>query len=482
MRIKISSVLSLGKINRCCKILVAWLGLMAFTGKVLSQNKWVDIGDFGIVADNGQVDNYAFFDAAFDHAEKNNIKNIRIPAGVFYISRGFLLNDSITITGAGIDKTILRLINNLPARTDEARQTAIFTGKRSYSLNQSAATKNITIQSLSIDLQKPEKEFNIENFAMLGGIRLINAMNCIIDSVKIINPQKFGIGLFATKTGKACSLNIVKNCVVEMQGGWYLQMEPFIIPRSNETCIGIQVASYEGYKNNGAATTLNRKNKHYVASKTKKNIIMNNTITGGSHGISLPNSCNNSILNNRIEGCSNRGIIIISCSDNNLIERNTIINSGSTAIHLAFNCNYNKIKRNTIDGILGVEGDGIKSYINCNNNIITENIVKNFALTGIRVSHGANNNTIKKNYITGNAKDNQTGIKVIANNKNFYADGMKFNNKLTAKGNICIDNTISNVGTGITVGDEMNLSNSIQNNTVSGNTFKKVSLLYKKKK
>lgn len=477
-----SSKWKFSKINICFKALLLWLTVMLLVNNLFSQRKWVDVTDFGAISNNQLIDNSNFFNAAIDYAKKKGIKNIKIPAGIFYISKGFILNDNVTIIGAGIDKTILRLIKNLPPRTDEATQTAVFTGKNSYSLNQSAATKNITIQSLSIDLQKPEKEFNIDSFSMLGGIRLINAINCVIDSVKIINPPKFGIGLFATKTGKSCTLNTVKNCIIEMQAGWFLQMKPFIVPRSNETCIGIQIASYEGNENNGAAKSLSRKNSNYFSSKTQKNIVINNIIIGGSHGISIPNSCNNSILNNSIEGCSNRGIIIISCSDNNLIENNTILNSGSTAIHLAFNCNYNKIKKNKIDGVLGVEGDGIKSYINCNNNIITENTIKNFALTGIRVSHGANNNIIKKNYITGNDQNDQVGIKVIANNKNFYAIGMKFNNQLTAKGNVCIDNIIANVGTGIMIGDEIDLPNSLHNNKTSGNKFKKVSLLYNKKK
>ena len=225
-----------------------------------AQKKWVDVNDFGVIANDEKTDNYNQFLSAFSYAQKYNIRQINIPAGTFYISKGFMLNDDVTVLGAGINKTILKIINNLPARTDEATQTAVFTGAKSYSLSQSATTRNISIKSLTIILQKPPDEFKIEKFSMLGGIRLINPVNCLIDSVKIINPPKFGIGLYATTSGATCSMNTIQNCIVIMQDDWYLQLKPEIIPRSNETCIGIEIASPTGKNNNGAAIYMERNN------------------------------------------------------------------------------------------------------------------------------------------------------------------------------------------------------------------------------
>ena len=445
-----------------------------------AQKKWVDVNDFGVIANNEKIDNYNQFLSAFAFAQKHNLRRIKIPAGTFYISKGFMLNDDILVSGAGMDKTILKLINNLPPRTDEATQTAVFTGINSFSLSQSATTKNISIKSLTIILQKPTDEFKIEKFSMLGGIRLINPENCLIDSVKIINPPKFGIGLYATTGGAACSNNTIQNCMVIMQQDWYLQLKPEIIPRSNESCIGIEIASPIGKNNNGASTYLDRNNADYILSKATQNTIKNSRISGGSHGISMSNACKNTLMNNNIKGCSNRGIIIITCSDYNIISNNKIADIGSTAVHMAYNSSFNKIKNNVINGVLGVEGDGIKSYINCNNNQITDNTITNFARTGIRVSHGANNNVIERNTIVGNNLNEQIGIKIIANNQRQYQEGFQYDNKLTASNNTCLNNDISSVALGVLISDEMNMPNSLKSNKAGNNKFKNVTKQYNK--
>ncbi len=436
------------------------------------------MNDFGVIANDEKTDNYNLFLAGFSYAQKHNIRQIKIPAGTFYISRGFMLNDDVTVSGAGINKTILKIINNLPPRTDEATQTAVFTGIKSYSLSQSATTKNISIKSLTIILQKPTDEFNIEKFSMLGGIRLINPVNCLIDSVKIINPPKFGIGLYATTGGVTCSMNTIQNCIVIMQDDWYLQLKPEVIPRSTETCIGIEIASPIGKNNNGAAIYMDRNNPDYILSKAIKNTVKNTSISGGSHGISISNACNNTLMNNDIKGCSHRGIIIITCADYNIISNNKISDIGSTGIHMAYNSSFNKIVNNVVDTVLGVEGDGIKSYINCNNNQITDNIISNFARTGIRVSHGANRNVIERNTITGNDLKEQIGIKIIANNLRQYQEGFKFNDKLTANNNVCSNNNISAVPLGVLITDEMNIPNSLKQNKTIKNKFIKVNKEY----
>jgi parallel beta-helix repeat protein len=426
----------------------------------IAQKNVVNIADFGAKANDEKFDNTKSFAAAVEFARQNKNYTINVPEGLFYLSRGINLFDSITISGAGMNKTILKLMSGLPPRDNEANQTALFTGIQSYSLSHSGSTKNITVKSLTIDLQKNEKEFDISKFPMLGGIRFINPVNCIIDSIKIIQPQKFGIGLYATQNGMSCHSNTISNCTVVMQADWYLQLKPEIIPRSEESCIGIELSSFMGPNNNGAAIYLNRKNDNCLISKTRKNKINKNTISGGSHGISLSNASENMISENNVSDCSNRGIIIMSCSDSNMITKNTISKSGSTAIHLAYDCNYNTIAGNTVNGVLGVEGDGIKSYVNCNYNRITKNIVSNFAKTGIRVSHGANGNIIENNIINGTKNASQVGIKIIANNKVQYDGGLRFENKLTAKNNQCNKNIVNNTESGVIIEDELNVKNS----------------------
>ncbi|MBU3715407.1 MAG: hypothetical protein FGM46_10765, partial [Ferruginibacter sp.] len=166
-----------------------WLPILIIVVKmsnIYGQKNSISITDFGAIPNDERYDNVNSFNAAISFANKNNIHIIRIPEGVFYVSKGINLNDGSKIIGAGMNKTILSLMSGLPPRDNEATQTAIFTGSRSYSLSHSAPTRNITIKSLTIDLKKNEKEFDISKFPMLGGIRLINPEDCLIDSVKII--------------------------------------------------------------------------------------------------------------------------------------------------------------------------------------------------------------------------------------------------------------------------------------------------------
>jgi parallel beta-helix repeat protein len=454
----------------CCVLLLFILsGILA---NVTAQKKTVNILDFGAKPNDEKFDNTKNIASALEFANLHNIKNIRIPEGIYYLSSGFNLNDSICIFGDGMNKTILRIMKGLLPRTEESTQTAIFTGKHSFSLSHSSSTKQITIKSLTIDLQKNADEYDISKFPMLGAIRLINPIHCLIDSVKIILPQKFGIGLYATQSGTNCSYNVISNSEVQMQPNWYLQLTPEIIPRSNESCIGIEIASFIGQNNNGTALYLNRKNNDYFNSKIRSNKIFNSKISGGSHGISLSNARENKIYNNSISGASARGIILSACSDSNLISKNTISQSGSTGIHLAYDCNYNIIISNKVKGVLGVEGDGIKSYVNCNYNKIEKNTVSDFAKAAIRVSHGANDNLIESNVIYGSNTNTQVGIKIIANNKIQYDLGLTYENKLTAYNNRCNKNIIKNVDTGIVVEDELNIFNSTKNNQTSFNKFR----------
>lgn len=426
------------------------------------------------------ADNSGNFDATI--AIKQAIKmakgagrNVYFPAGIYLVSHGFLLPDGIQVFGDGPRKSIIRLKKSLPPRTDEATQTAIFTGEKAFSLSSALPTKRITISGLTIELDKKTGEFNYLNFSMLGGIRLINAEDCLIRAVEIINPPKFGIGLFATKSGTRCRNNEVKNCVISMQPEWYLQIKPVLIPRSVETCIGLQLASYEGPEINGTAKFISRNNSYYQASKTRENLFIDNIVSGGSHGISLSNATGNRIEANKISDCSNRGIILIGAADSNQIIRNKVLNIGSAGIHLAFNCNSNLIDANDIDGILGVQGDGIKSYINCNLNVISNNIIQHFAVAGIRVSHGANGNIILDNHVIGSVP-NLVGIKIVGNNRQEYKDGYHFGSPLKAELNVCKGNRVYNTSIGILVTDEMNFAGTVDENKVINNYFGNVKM------
>ena len=455
----------------------------------------INILSFGAKGDGITDDSTAILNA-ISYASSSGVNKVFIPTGTYIISRGFPLPDNFTVIGSGA-LTTLKLPSTTLGRNDEKTQTSVFVGEKAYSQYNSPGaetTNGITIKNITLDLQKPNGlyidgvDYSLNYPRLLYGIRFINPNNCIIDNVTVLKPWLGGIGLYTGYNNTSnCGNNVIRNCTVTLEGYWYKSgygpneqtNGNLIYPKQNSVgsyvnYIGIEVASVIGANNNGSRVNLSRSSTDYTASRMLNNEISNNTLFGGSHGISVSNVNYTLINQNNINDFSHRGVIVISTCDYNTITYNTITNIGSTGIHLAYDCQYNTASYNNVNTVYGQEGDGIKSYINCNNSLITYNSVYNAYTSGIRVAHGANNNVIRYNNITGSypTKTSQKGIKILANTYNQYTlDGLTFSNQLTAQGNICTYNNILSASLGVAGGDEMNIGGKYYNNTVSNNTY-----------
>jgi len=364
---------------------------------------------------------------------------------------------------------------------------------------------------LTIDINKDPNNYkgylvpnNTYRPPIINAIRFYNAVDCLIENVKILNPWANAITLQTTIDGIETKNNIIRNCTILMQE-WYRVDEgkvnyQIMLPHPSVpdagAMVGIQLTSHSNFEtNNGAACyddntktinaggscndaskiNINYNDGSYIPSRTYNNTITGCTIVNGSHCVALSNCRNNLITNCTIRNGSNRGIILSSRSMNNTITQNNVSFCGSTGVHLCYGSSSNIVKNNTVTSTRGGEGDGIKSYVNCNNNVIEYNVVSDCP-TGIRVAHGANYNTIKYNNITGNNKPGQTGIKILANTNNQYnLDKLKYGDKLTAIGNVCTDNTIINMSVPILVGDDMQFPNSVKDNVVENNKIEQKS-------
>ena len=439
---------------------------------------YADLEYFGAVGDGVTDDTEAML-MAFNHAIQTRNNHLHIPEGTYLVTRGFNLTDGFHVYGDG-DKSLIKLETNLPPRTSNITQGAILMGTPQTNdvgyPNSDLPNKGILIENLSIDTQRPADNLDAtgNSFPMMGGILIYNAVNCTIKNVKISNPWIWGISISCNyDSTEDVTNNTIEDCKVELTPNWYDTPNN---PRWKPPLIGIQLTSYVknyGATNNGALNNLTRDNEDYLPSRVYGNTIKNCYISNGSHGISLSNVKQNNIIGNQIKGCSNRGIIMTSTSDENIISENRVSDIGSTGIHLAYNCNSNQILKNNVSNITCCEGDGIKTYINCNYNVIKENVVTNFAVTGIRVAHVADNNVISDNKINGGSsnRSGKYGIKILSNSYNqYYVDQLTYNDELTAKDNVCELNTISNVETPIKVGDEVIRSTPIDN--VNGNIVK----------
>lgn len=130
-------------------------------------------------------------------------------------------------------------------------------------------------------------------------------------------------------------------------------------------------------------------------------IITGNTITGGSHGITL-NGCQNiTVTGNTLYAQKHRGIVCEPVTSRCVISGNTIRDFGSSAVLLGYGCAYNTISGNTCY-TLDETGEGaIQAYIGCRHNLISGNNIHAFTNYGIYLAVVALYNVVSGNHVTG---------------------------------------------------------------------------------
>ena len=93
-------------------------------------------------------------------------------------------------------------------------------------------------------------------------------------------------------------------------------------------------------------------------------------------GIFLFQSSNNRIINNVVRDSYYAGIRVV-LSSNNLISNNLVLDNTNGGIRLAGGSSFNTISGNTVSGT--VSRFGIEIYRDCDNNIISGNLITNNA-------------------------------------------------------------------------------------------------------
>ena len=455
----------------------------------------LNVTEHGVVG-NGETDNTEALRELIIYAEDNGFDKIYFPAGEYMVSSGFNLPDNITVYGDG-DSSVIKLISGLGPLVDGSVGAAIFQGRRTYGdgdnfdlpqwENSSKTTLNITIKKLKIDLQRDPLNFDPYTYPIFGGIRLFNAVNCLIENVTVVNTWAFGIRLATTIDGQETTNNTIKNCTVTSQE-WYISTSPSYIPRQYPSLLGIEFFSYCDVSTaNGAAcynkspTFCNDPNKiirgyppgSYTPSRTHNNTITGCSVSNGSHCIQFTNAKGNTVTNNTLYNGSNRGIVASSRSDDNTFSHNSVSFSGSAGILLGYNSCGNQILNNVINTVRGGEGEGIAAIVLCQNNVIKYNTISSCPESGIRVAHGPTGNIVQYNTITGNNQVDQKGIIVLANwYKTYCIDKLQYGDALRADDNTIEYNSISNVNTGIYLGDEKGfIPSRLSGNVVSSNTY-----------
>ncbi|MBN2603712.1 MAG: right-handed parallel beta-helix repeat-containing protein [Candidatus Thermoplasmatota archaeon] len=217
--------------------------------------------------------------------------------------------------------------------------------------------------------------------------------------------------------------------------------------------------------------------------------IVDNIISGGTHGIFIENSDSTTIAYNIIY--NNRNGTFLYSSNSNLIHYNDIYGNYQNGILLNETCDKNEISSNTI---YDNEENGVYFHDHCSKNKVFSNTIYGNANTGIRIENSSLNDNIKNNiiydnghygilivgsknsaqdnYISGNGKhgilllaDDQTNItrNVVCNNT---LDGIKLQN--STKDNISGNYIYRNLQYGLSV-NYYSVDNIIYNNDFENN-------------
>lgn len=171
----------------------------------------VSIKDFGAVG-NGVTDDTQAIQRAIDQLYRNSVTAssvssrviLRFDAGVYKISSALDIPSYATLTGSGIDKTIIRQIENFSV----------------IKIDQQGTTNNPEIRSKNIDISN----MTLETIKAFQGIVINNASDCVLKELKIkgawniadvLSNNNRGIDLRGTSILTATNNVKIDNCVVE---------------------------------------------------------------------------------------------------------------------------------------------------------------------------------------------------------------------------------------------------------------------------
>jgi parallel beta-helix repeat protein len=337
--------------------------------------------------------------------------------------------------------------------------------------NNNTITKNTagnlgsTSQSIGISLENNCNENDITHNNVSSnfnkGIWLLTSSSNFIFNNTVNNNQNEGIHLATSSNNNTLKDNTCNNDTYGL---------------SQETGIKLQNNCNNNTVENNIVDGNDERGIHLWSNCNENDVINNNVTNNNWYGINLEGSSNNAIINNEVydKGVTNQlvGIFLISNSDDNLVENNTIYDNNNYGIQLDSSSGNNRIKNNTVvNKITSYQEYGI--YLRSDNNTISENTANNNTLYGIYLLD-SHNNTIKNNTAKLNGEH---GIYLEGSNNNTISnnsESFNFNTNCgiylnNSHGNQILGNNASNNAYGIYLNHSN--YNAILNNIFQGNTL-----------
>ena len=207
--------------------------------------------------------------------------------------------------------------------------------------------------------------------------------NSLFDSIKVK-------GLNLTSTSSAlrftydCNDNIIANNTCTL---------PTVTDPNTQTCYGIHiVANDQAFSGWGTGNIIPATN------KCMRNQIVDNKVTGGTHGISITGSDENIIALNYLFNNAHRNIHITHSSENEVIG-NQCREAGSSAIIMGYGSNNNNIIGNFCYSNQPSGESAIEAYVASTGNNIEANRIRSGANYGIYLAIDSSTNSIIGNRI-----------------------------------------------------------------------------------
>lgn len=285
-------------------------------------------------------DAYSVLQQAFDEVKANGRGKIIIENGTYILSSFLEVGDNITVIGAGMNKTILKLM-------DFARPWWIpGTGTKRSGFLRSTWCENVNFYNLTIDGNKNNQ--NTDKHSIYGRFGFFTEAcdNVFIDGMSIVNFQGYGFDPHGVKLSKTWSINLtiinshaafndwdgytidqsanvlLRNNIAVNNGrhGYNIVTGTYNILIENNTAYGNGYYYYAGNPGCGIAI---QNNLNYG---TRNVIVRNNTfVKSKDAGICINNVKNVTVMNNIVERNNTVVCIKTTLLVNSTIENNTCV-------------------------------------------------------------------------------------------------------------------------------------------------------------
>lgn len=150
----------------------------------------------------------------------------------------------------------------------------------------------------------------------------------------------------------------------------------------------------------------------FLEETTRDTVIEGNVIVGGTHGIGVGGACRTRILNNTITHSAHRNINLCPAARHNVVMGNHLLESGSSAVAMAYGSSFNLVAHNSIvsrSTTPGADRDAIHAYVACGGNLITGNRISGDFRYGVYLATNAFDNIVQGNSIQLSAKPDLPG-------------------------------------------------------------------------